>query len=212
MNDKYGLECLDVDDTTNEFMGEVFQHCISIDAETTGVNPERNGIVSIGACTFKNRQEFYLENKIREDAEVDAYALSINGFSVEEINNQTKCSEYESLVELINFATQNDTFIIVGQNPRFDYEFIKAIWVRNGNDDRKFPFSYRLIDVSGLVIASWIQARNIIPPKGISSGFVSNVLDVIEEPKPHNALTGAKMNKLHVYSWINQYCVEDYRP
>lgn len=198
---------LDLENETSELVAHLFEHCISVDVETSGTDPVKSGILSIGACNFKNKNYFYIENKLREDAYVDDYSLKVNGFTKEDIYDVNKANELEALQALIEFANQNKTFLIIGKNPQFDYNFLKNIWIRNGMSLNDFPFSYRLIDISGFVISSWLQARNPIPEKGLSSGAIQNILDVEEEPKPHNALNGAKMNKLCVISWVEKYVI-----
>jgi DNA polymerase III alpha subunit (gram-positive type) len=196
----------DLDCLNSDLMPVLFKNCISVDVETTGTDPVKNGIVAIGACNFSNRKEIYIENKIRPDALISDEALNINGFTRDEITQSYKIDEYSALCELIDYANENKLTIIVGKNPNFDYNFLKEIWLRNNENLKGFPFSYRVIDVTSFVITSCLQARNPIPEKGFSSEFISNILDIEQEPKPHNALSGARMNKLYVYSWLDKYC------
>ena len=57
---------------------------IIIDVETTGLDPERCSLVSIGAVDFScPERQFYGECQAWDGAEVSADALAINGFTKE---------------------------------------------------------------------------------------------------------------------------------
>lgn len=195
---------LEIDNNINDIMKVVFKNCISIDVETTGLDPVKNGILSIGVALFKNNKEFYAENYLRDDAEIDNEALAVNGVSRDKLKAWGDVTELEALDLLVEFAEINQAKVIVGKNPRFDYNFLLEIWKRNGRAERSFPFSYRLIDLTGSIVYLYLKNEIPIPAMGISSKETSNFLEVMEEPKPHNALTGAKMNKLYAYAAIEK--------
>ena len=51
---------------------------IVVDLETTGVDPRKHSILSIGAVDFNNQENyFYGECRIREGALIDNYALAV---------------------------------------------------------------------------------------------------------------------------------------
>ena len=88
---------------------------IIVDVETTGLNPKENSIVSIGAVDLSDpKRQFYIENRIWNGAAIYlgngllGYqpALSINGFSLEEINDGKKPALDEAMMKFINWAKE----------------------------------------------------------------------------------------------------------
>lgn len=184
------------------------KHCISIDIETTGLNPEKNGMVSVGAVSFVDDWSFCAECYLRDDVEIDPKALEVNGEDEEMLLSRTDLfypSEYEALIELIDYCKIENTFVIIGKNPKFDRDFLLAIWVRNGHSAREFPFTYRVINWADMAIPLMLQDDLLIPANGISSDQFSEYLGVEEEPKPHTALNGARQNKKCVLAILNRY-------
>jgi DNA polymerase III epsilon subunit-like protein len=167
---------------------------IIVDVETTGVDARKNSIVSIGAVEFENPENrFYGECKIWESAEIDPKALEINGFTEEELKYSDKHSIRELLKKFIDWTKNIIDMTLAGQNPRFDSDFIGVGASKTG---LKHSFGYRTIDLHGLCYAH-ILSRGLKPP--IAGGRTDLHADKIfeyvglpPEPKPHNALTGAK--------------------
>ena len=55
---------------------------IVVDVETSGLDDEKNSLLSIGAVDFYNpKNQFYGECRVREGAEVNPEALEVNGFT-----------------------------------------------------------------------------------------------------------------------------------
>ena len=52
---------------------------IVVDIETTGIDPFRHSIASIGAIHSKSGDYFYQECKINDDRLIDVNALAVNG-------------------------------------------------------------------------------------------------------------------------------------
>lgn len=194
-----------------------FRHCISVDVETTGIDPERNSIVSIGAVSIQDyrpdepNRGFSVENYLRDGAEIDDRALAVNGENREDLLNRVNlayhnyCDEFEALLQLIEYATTHNAFVIIGKNPRFDYDFLKEIWIRAGKQERDFPFTYRVIDYSTMVIPLMLWDGLIIPEDGLSSGAIQKYLEIEDEPKPHVALNGARWNLLALEKIVDKY-------
>ncbi len=79
---------------------------IVVDVETTGLDPRKHALLSIGAVDFLNpKKQFYGECRMWEGAEVfmgDEYytcALNINGFTEEQIHDPTKKSVQQLIQE-----------------------------------------------------------------------------------------------------------------
>ncbi len=168
---------------------------IILDIETTGVNPEKHAIVSVGAVDFLNpSRTFYEECKIWDGAEIHERALEVNGFTREEITDEKKQPLREVMKKFILWAEQCEDKTIAGHNPHFDNSFMRASADRTGF---VWAFAYRIIDLHTLCYAHYIK-RNLQPPRSkgrtdINIDVVHNYVGLPDEPKPHNALTGAKM-------------------
>src|SRR3989344_6944298 len=168
---------------------------IIVDVETTGLDPSKNSIVSIGALDFsKPKSQFYQECRIFDGAEGSQKALEINGFSEEEIKNSNKKTLESAILEFIKWAEDIDDKTLAGENSSFDRDFLKASMERYG---LRWEFGYRTVDLHSLGFAHYIKRGRIPPIKdrrtAISLDKILGYVGMPEEPKPHNALTGAKM-------------------
>ena len=189
-------------------MNEQLKHLISIDVETTGLDPERHSIISIGAVNFLNTEQFESENLLRHGAEIDGYALTINGeseFLLRSRDNMLYYTEYECLLNLIAFCDKTNSFTIIGKNPNFDRNFLLSIWKRQGRLEKEFPFTYRVINWADMAIPFMLRGGYQIPDGGISSDAFSAYLGLEEEIKPHIAINGANHNKRCVHGILAKY-------
>ena len=168
---------------------------IVVDVETTGVDSKKNSIVSIGAIDFSNPQnQFYQECRVWEGAEITQQALYINGFTKEQITDQNKMSLEEAVKSFINWAGNIAEQTLAGENPSFDRDFLR-------DSIEKYKINYlighRTIDLHSICYHHYLK-KEFRPP--IRDSRTDLNLDGIlkysglpEEPKPHHALTGAKM-------------------
>ncbi len=167
-----------------------------LDIEASGVDYNKNSIVSLGALDFDNpKNQIYLECRIWDGAHINDEALGINGFTIEEITDKNKMSEEELLRNFLDWSKELADRTLAGQNVSFDRDFIKAAAARAGVD---YPFAYRTIDSHSLAWMHMIK-RGLKPPidlehkrSALNLDAVLNYCGIPEEPKPHNALTGAK--------------------
>ena len=168
---------------------------IVVDVETTGVDSKKNSIVSIGAIDFSNPQnQFYQECRVWEGAEITQQALYINGFTKEQITDQNKMSLEEAVKKFIVWMGNIAEQTLAGENPSFDRDFLR-------DSIEKYKINYlighRTIDLHSICYHHYLK-KEFRPP--IRDSRTDLNLDGIlkysglpEEPKPHHALTGAKM-------------------
>lgn len=171
---------------------------IIVDVETTGHDPKKHSIVSIGAIDLEDpNKQFYIENQIFEGAEVfegdplvPDYkpALMINGFTKEQIKDKSKPKLNEAIESFLKWIESSKVKILAGHNPYFDMEFLKSSALRH---NIKWNLGYSAIDLHTAVFLSYKQ-RGLVPPK-LRSNDCFNYVGLPQEPHPHNALTGAKM-------------------
>jgi len=168
---------------------------IVVDVETTGLRPEKNSIVSIGALDFSNpKNQFYKECRIWEGAEISDQALEINGFTKDEITSFNKPSLEETIKEFFSWVFKIEDITIAGENPGFDRDFLNNSFKRAGLD---FYFGHRAVDLHSICYGHHIKYGKAIPlvknMTGLNLDKTLNYIGLFSEPKPHNALTGAKM-------------------
>jgi len=168
---------------------------IVVDVETTGIDSKKNSIVSIGAVDFSNPQnQFYQECRIWEGAEIAQQALYINGFKTEQITDQNKMSLEEAVKSFINWAEDIDEQTLAGENPSFDRAFLRYSVEKY---KLNYRIGYRTIDLHSVCYADCIK-QGLIPPTkdnrtDLNTDGILMYVGLPKEPKPHNALTGAKM-------------------
>jgi DNA polymerase III epsilon subunit-like protein len=167
---------------------------IALDVESSGLDSERNSILSIGALdTDEPTNQFYDECQVWSGALVADEALAINGFSQEEAVDPNKKTEAELVAAFVAWAlARPQDRTIVGQNSSFDRDFVKGACRRAGIE---FPFAHRTIDVHSLVWLHMIE-HGITPPvsrqhSGINLTVALEYCGLPAEEKPHNALNGA---------------------
>ena len=166
---------------------------IVTDIETTGTNPEKHSIVSIGAIDMNNpEQTFYKECKIWDGAHIEEKALEINDMTRADATDQSKESEAEIVESFLSWAMKSEDHTIAAHNPVFDLSFLEEAAGRAGIN---FPLAHRSIDQHSVTATHMLQNNLQIPiEKGrtaINSDFIMRYVGIPAEPRPHNALNGA---------------------
>jgi DNA polymerase III epsilon subunit-like protein len=169
---------------------------IVVDVETTGLNPRKNSIVSIGAVNFENpKEQFYGECRPWIGAALNDQALSINGFSKEYLKNNKK-SHNKLILEFAEWMDgQVENQIIGGHNPFFDTGFLTYSY---NKCKIKPTFGHRIVDLHSICYAKILndiklQNKSSVDKLHLTSNDIFNYVGLYDEPNPHNGLTGAKM-------------------
>lgn len=126
-----------------------------LDTETTGVDPMKNGIIQIAGIIDINGQvveEFNLRCKPFPGQLFTAEALRITGKTVEEIRTFPEPKEaYQKIKAIfdkyINRYDKNDKFTMVGQNTKFDYDFMTTFFQNNYDKYFYAYVAYHLVDL-----------------------------------------------------------------
>jgi DNA polymerase III epsilon subunit-like protein len=164
-----------------------------VDVEASGTEHDKHSIVSVGAIDFWNpTRQFYDECHIWEGADIMDEALTVNGFTKEEITDPGKKSEAEIVQGLLAFAGEMDDRTLAGQNVSFDRDFLKAAAMRAHLD---WPLAHRTLDTHTLAWMHMVK-RGLTPPvenhrSALNLDAILNYVGIPDEPEPHNALTGA---------------------
>ena len=179
-------------------LSELLKYGLYLDTETAGIDPVKNGLVSIGLVTASG-EEMYRECRLYNDQVAEPEALVINGYTEEQVRDPLKPLPHQIVQEVVDFAKKRNTMFLIGKNPEFDWKMLEYPYVSRLQDTeyngKKFPFSYRMLDVGGFGLMLWLALDMVVPPYGISSADLQKILKLDPEPKPHNALTGARYNK-----------------
>ncbi len=167
---------------------------IVLDVEASGLSPERCSILSLGAVDLNDpTNQFYEECAAWEGAHITDEALSINGFTREEIADGSKKSEADLIASFVAWATDRpEDRTLAAQNVSFDLEFVQQACKRAGIE---CPFGKRTLDVHTLTWSHMVQ-KGLTPPllnhhSAINLDFALRYVGIPEEPRPHNGLTGA---------------------
>jgi len=166
-----------------------------LDIEASGTNYEKHSIVSIGAVDLDNpERRFYGECKIWDDAHIMDEALSVNGFTREQITDPNKMSEAELITQFLEWIEYLSNRTLAGQNVSFDRDMLRAAVGRAGLN---WTLAYRTLDTHTMCYMHMVK-QGINPPIDAEHKRSALDLDAIliycgipEEPQPHNALTGA---------------------
>ena len=167
---------------------------IVVDMESSGIDPSRHSLLSVGAVDFSNPEHtFYGECRIWNGAHVDEEALAVNGFTYKETIDPKKQTDGELVAKFLEWALSCPEKTIAGQNPSADRDFLRAAAFRY---HQNWPFAFRTVDLHSIAYAHHVK-RGLRPPEKLGHSALS--LDKIlvyvglpEEPKPHNGLRGAK--------------------
>jgi len=170
---------------------------IIIDVETGGLDPQKHALLSIGAVDYDTGDEFYGECRAYRnyldyvDDRIDDFALGINGFTHEQCHDKAKNWPHELYMKFLQWAAidkKRDLLLAGQQVGAFDIPFLKKI----ASDSRQgivptWPFGYRSVDLHSVAFA--------VLGKSLSLDGILTAVGLTPEPKPHNALTGARLER-----------------
>lgn len=165
-----------------------------VDVETSGLDPNTNTILSIGAIDFNRpERQFYQECQLLKGSLISQQALQVNGYTIAQITDSTKKSLGEILFEFIGWVEKSTDKTIAGQNPTFDRDFLNSS-CRKCNIE--YAFSKRTVDMHAVCYAAKLRSgQSPFLQKGVSSLVSDRIMHFVgipAEPKPHIAINGAK--------------------
>jgi DNA polymerase III epsilon subunit-like protein len=187
---------------------------IVVDIETTGIDPLKNAIVSIGAIEFVNpKNTFYAECKIGEGVEVNPVALQINGLSEEEIRDPKKDSLEDVLHKFKSWMEESSSKVLVGHNIGFDKIFLDTSFRRAEVEP---PYADRSLDLHTLAFMHFVREGHEVPMSDghskLDSGHVFRYVGLDVERGAHNALEDAKLTAEAVSRLLyDQPLIEEYK-
>jgi DNA polymerase III epsilon subunit-like protein len=180
---------------------------IVLDIETTGLNPEENGIWQIGAFEIKNPNNYFLEEgRIDKGDKIGEGALLVTGKSKEDLLDKKKQSQKDLLKNFFEWCKRIEIKTCICQNPQFDLGFIT---LKARKYKLEIPFHHRAFDLHSIAQMKYYQInRNFLFKEDYSDMNLSNILrfcgikderrkvaedKLIEQGKEHNALEDCKL-------------------
>ena len=174
---------------------------VYVDLETTGLDPEKNGVIQIAAIVEIDGEVKELVNLTVRPFMGDIVteeALKVNGRTIEDLRAFRPAAEvYNEFVGVLGKYVDKydwkDKFLWVGYNALFDSSFMRA-WFKK-NDDAYFGswFFFPTLDVMVLAAAYLMEDRAEM--KNFQLGTVAEMLDVKLEGKLHDAMTDIRMTR-----------------
>lgn len=168
---------------------------IVVDVETTGLSASRHSIVSIGAVDFSYpANHFYKECKPFEGADIDPSALAVNGFTLEHFSEPERPSFFDVMQDFLSWSRECEDQTLAGMNAWFDRDFIQS---GVGRCHLEWTFGRRIVDLHSVCFSHMASHGRHVPTEGnhtrLSNDRILTYVGLPEEPKPHNGLTGARM-------------------
>jgi DNA polymerase-3 subunit epsilon len=166
---------------------------IVVDVEMSGVNPDKNSIVSIGAIDFDTpTRRFYEECRVWDGAHISDEALAVNGYTKDELLDTTKQTPEELIKNFITWSRECGEHTLMGQNPGTDLWFMENTALRY---HMEWSFAHRSLDLHTVCVMHMIQRGIELPTSNnrsdINSDFIMKYVGIPTEPKPHIAINGA---------------------
>lgn len=169
---------------------------IVIDIETTGLDPERHAIVSLGAVDFENPEHtFYSECRVFDGADIDPQSLVVNGFTQEDITAPSKEEPKVLLIGFREFSKLCKDSTLGGQNPGgFDIRFLEKLARR---EHFNWTFARHAVDLHSVCYAH-MRTHNVpVPIRNNHSALnLARILEYVglgEVDVPHHALEDARL-------------------
>jgi DNA polymerase-3 subunit epsilon len=167
---------------------------IVADIEASGLDPHKHSILSIGAIELEHPdRQFYGECRMWDGAKIMPDAIAVNGFTEAECKDPKKESLQDLVAAFYHWIEQCEDKTLAGQNVSFDRDFLNDSFSRS---NMSWHFSFRTLDLHTMAYMDATKRDLPIAHKNdrsdLSLDVILKYLGLPEEPKPHNALNGAK--------------------
>jgi len=154
---------------------------IFVDIETTGMDPEENSLLSIGAVDFDNPENtFYGECRADKGSALDPISLTINGFGIDDILDPNKMMSQELVRKFLVWASAVRDKKLAGDNIWFDLGFLRVYLKRL---KIRWPFGRESVELH--------RASKITRGLPWSLDLVLEIAGIPPRESYHNALNDA---------------------
>jgi DNA polymerase-3 subunit epsilon len=159
---------------------------IVLDIETSGLRPDRNGLLSIGAVDYKTGEEFYAECWLDTSIDqIDMGALAVNGFTREQVTDQTRPFAHYICKQFVDWAAPRSDLLAGQQVGSFDIPFLHRYI--GGKEAFERVFSRRSVDLHSVAFTKFGESMSL--------DGILKACGLAPELRPHNALTGARLER-----------------
>jgi DNA polymerase III epsilon subunit-like protein len=153
---------------------------IVLDIETSGIDPCLHGLLSLGAVDCETGETFHGDCCLTQGRAYATEALAINGRSAISLNVGVPDTV---LVAVFGDWCEGRNGLVGGQQVgSFELLFLREVF---GRAKLHWPFGCRCVDLHSVAWAKWGESLGL-------DGILER-LGLEKEPRPHNALTGAKL-------------------
>jgi DNA polymerase III epsilon subunit-like protein len=177
---------------------------IVIDLETSGLDPQDCAILEVGAVVLRRdtgpAPEYHANVGLRPGARWEDAAQEIHGLSEDEASRYPRVTEGRMLEDLLDWiepqrAAREGTprVVFAGMNVGgFDLAFLRHAADRCGEERRwGRNVCHRTIDLHSLAASHALHHG--LPCDRLHTDAIYEMLGMEPEPRPHRALTGARM-------------------
>ncbi len=161
------------------------------DCETSGTDPKKNAIIQLAGMIEIDgevKESFNFKIKPFPTDEIESAALAVNKITQQEMEGYPDPKEaYRQIVALfgkyVDKFDKTDKFIVCGYNVRFDIDFLKEFFEKNGDS---YLFSWLGPQKDPLPVFSYLRAIGAIDSPDAKLGTICKVLKI--ELDAHDAL------------------------
>jgi DNA polymerase III epsilon subunit-like protein len=180
---------------------------ISLDIETTGLDPDKHNVISIGAVNPKDGYEFYREIYYK-DLFVSTKTQAFLKIDFSKIENTQKSEPYTVICDFNTWLMNqyhHKPIIIMGLNIGFfDLQFIKKLSQSVGSPGTMTLFDYRSMDLNSVMMyLSQSSGLSFVDLKADRSRLAN---DLFKANRPEQY----KLGQHHALfdAWFNIYLLE----
>ena len=169
------------------------------DTETTGLEPNENDIIQLAfiiEINGKIEEEFSFDVQPFNWENINQDALSVNKKTIEILKGYPPPSDvYQQLIRILSVYIdkydRNDKFQPAGYNVRFDIDFFKSFFQKNGDSFFGSYFNYKAIDP--LAVLYFLDGLGFINLPNYKLETVCEYFGI--QIDAHDALSDIKANK-----------------
>ena len=140
-----------------------------IDTETTGLDPNKNGVIQIAALYEEGKIPYYANTPVifnelsnAMGCKIDKEALRINGHKKKKIKKYP-ADTFEHFIDFlddkVNKFNKEDKMTIMGYNVKFDLEMLHGWAKREKYEYLGSYLDWRVVDVLVIARNEWLMGR-----------------------------------------------------
>ena len=169
---------------------------VLIDVETTGLDPERHQLLSVGMLVIENLKIIdKLEINIKhKDYYISPKALKTNKINILE-HEEHAIESKQAVEEIIQFLEKNksdDKFIVLGQNVIFDRNFLEKFFIKEWKiKEYRSLIDYKSLDLMQLSLIRNIEGKIVLEKQDLDT--ILKTLDICIPETRHSALVDCEL-------------------